>query len=148
MISDSGKQIFLTFSKLKVRILENVINLKIRTVFRILLDTDQNYFFLFGLNAAALHLLHFTLPARIFIMVAFVTVLHFLQTNLFRNNRASASGNFAILRFNLFHYFLIKDVPEQNRATFSYFCFQFIWNFDIKCFICFCIHYIRSISAD
>ena len=63
-----------------------------------------NYFFRQGLNALQLHFLHLTFSAITSIFVAETVDLHFLQTNFFLNNRASASGNFAILYPQIFIY--------------------------------------------
>ena len=57
----------------------------------------RNYFFLFGLSVFPLHFLQEILPAKTFMFIARTVVLQFLQTNLFWNNRASASGNRTIV---------------------------------------------------
>jgi len=51
------------------------------------------YFLRIGRNVRAPHFLQQIFPERIFAMGACITVLHPLQTNLLRNNLASASGN-------------------------------------------------------
>jgi len=55
------------------------------------------YFFLTGLSALEPHFLQRTLPCVTFMLEALILVLHFLQTKMFLNNLASASGIFAIL---------------------------------------------------
>ncbi len=74
------------------------------TIDWILID-DGNLFFIyllrFGLNFLYLHLRQVTAFSAIFRGEICWTVLHRLQTNLFLNRRASASGNFAIILIHL-----------------------------------------------
>src|SRR3989338_2249354 len=93
------------------------------------------YFFLTERNLLLLHLLHFILPCMIFMLLDLILVLQFLQTKIFLNFLASASGNFTIFAssyflilslivlimvstFYLFHNFVAKHDPVQDAYSF------------------------------
>lgn len=79
----------------------------------ILEKNNKIYFIRTVLKALEEHFLQETFPAITFIWFALILDLHLLQTKMFLNNLAFASGNFAILTYS----FLIDFITLSSRIV-------------------------------